>query len=164
MAGESFGGLSEAASGHPPALFQTKLQASTEWGGGTIFSGMVPYRYRSHGRQGKRVMATEHEGSAPERDQVARMVQDLEKRMSTLSDAVLEQSTESAQFRQLWREFVAIWPEPAGFRRDPGMERNLSLWLAGDRGQASSREPSLVQGDVSVPPSLDEINALLERL
>src|ERR1700731_1167374 len=128
---------------------------------------MMPYRYRSHGRQGKREMATEHEGLAPEQpttepnepaqDQVARMIQDLEKRMATLSDAVVEQSTERAQLSRVflsWSEFAAT----AGFRRNPEIERYLALWLA------SSGERTLVQGDVSGTPSLDEINALLERL
>jgi hypothetical protein len=123
-------------------------------------------------RQGKREMATEHEGSAPEQpttepkaDQVARMIRDLEKRMATLSDAVVEQSTERAQLSRVflsWSEFVAA-AGAAGFRRNPEIERYLSLWLAG-RGEASSGESTLVQGDVSVTPSLDEINALLERL
>jgi hypothetical protein len=123
-------------------------------------------------RQGKREMATEYEGSAPEqpttepnepaRDQVARMIQDLEKRMATLSDAVVEQSTERAQLSRVflsWSEFAAT----SGFRRNPEIERYLALWLAG-RGEASSGERTLVQGDVSGTPSLDEINALLERL
>jgi hypothetical protein len=115
-------------------------------------------------------MAAEHEGSAPEQpttepkepaqDQVARMIQDLEKRMATLSDAVVEQSTERAQ---LSRVFLSWTAGAAGFRRNPEIERYLSLWLAG-RGEASSGESTLVQGDVSVTPSLDEINALLERL
>lgn len=118
-------------------------------------------------------MATEHEGSAPEQtttepkesaqDQVARTIQDLQKRIATLSDAVVEQSTERAQ---LSRVFLSHWSEFAGaasFRRNPETERYLSLWLAG-RGEASSGESTLVQGDVSVTPSLDEINALLERL
>lgn len=126
-------------------------------------------------RQGKREMATEHEGSAPEQpttepkepaqDQVARMIQDLEKRMATLSDAVVEQSTERAQLSRAflsWSEFAAT-AGAAGFRRNPEIERYLSLWLAG-RGEASSGESTLVQGDVSGTPSLDEINALLERL
>jgi hypothetical protein len=128
------------------------------------------------GAKGKREMATEHEGSAPEQptterkepaqDQVARMIQDLEKRMATLSDAVVEQSTERAQLSRVflsWSEFAAT-AGAAGFRRNPEMERYLtSLWLAG-RGEASSGESTLVQGDASVTPSLDEINALLERL
>ena len=122
-------------------------------------------------RQGKREMATEHEGSAPEQpttepkepaqDQVTRMIQDLERRMATLSDAVVEQSTERAQLSRVflsWSEFAA-----AGFRRNPEIERYLSLWLAGP-GEASSGESTLVQGGVSATPSLDEINALLERL
>jgi hypothetical protein len=120
-------------------------------------------------------MATEHEGSVPEQpttepeesaqDQVARMIQNLEKRMARLSDAVVEQSTERAQ---LSRVFLS-WSESAatagafGFRRNPEIERYLSLWLAG-RGEASSGESTLVQREVSVTPSLDEINALLERL
>ena len=115
-------------------------------------------------------MATEHEGSAPEQpttdkepaqDQVARMIQDLEKRMATLSDAIVEQSTERAQLSRVflsWSELAAT-----GFRRNPEIERYLSLWLAG-RGEAASGESPLVQGDVSVIPSSDEINALLERL
>jgi hypothetical protein len=121
-------------------------------------------------------MATEHEGSAPEQptterkepaqDQVARMIQDLEKRMATLSDAVVEQSTERAQLSRTflsWSEFAAT-AGAAGFRRNPEIERYLSLlWLAG-RGEPSSGESTSVQGDVSVIPSLDEINALLERL
>ena len=120
-------------------------------------------------------MATEHEGSAPEQptterkepaqDQVARMIQDLEKRMATLSDAVVEQSTERAQLSRVflsWSEFAAT-AVAAGFRRNPEIERYLSLWLAG-WGEASSGESPLVQGDASVTPSLDEINALLERL
>jgi hypothetical protein len=123
-------------------------------------------------RQGNREMATEHEGSAPEQpttepkepaqDQVAQMIQNLEKRMATLSDAVVEQSTERAQLSRAflsWSEFAGT----AGFRRNPEIERYLSWWLAG-RGEASSGESTLVQGDVSVTPSLDEINALLERL
>lgn len=126
-------------------------------------------------RQGKREMATEHEGSAPEQpttepkepaqDQVARMIQDLERRMATLSDAVVEQSTERAQLSRAflsWSEFAAT-AGVAGFRRNPEIERYLSLWLAG-RGEASSGESALVQGDVGVTLSLDEINALLERL
>ena len=120
-------------------------------------------------------MATEHEGSAPEQpttepkesaqDQVARMIQDLEKRMATLSDAVVEQSTERAQLSRVflsWSEFAAA-AGAAGFRRNPEIERYLSLWLAG-RGEGSSEESTLVRGDVSGTPSLDEINALLERL
>ena len=120
-------------------------------------------------------MATEHEGSAPEQptterkepaqDQVARMIQDLEKRMATLSDAVVEQSTERAQLSRVflsWSE--AATAGAAGFRRNPEIDRYLSLlWLAG-RGEPSSGESTPVQGDVSVTPSLDEINALLERL
>jgi hypothetical protein len=120
-------------------------------------------------------MMAEHEGSAPEQprtepkeptqDQVARMIQDLERRMATLSDAVVEQSTERAQLSRVflsWSEFAA--PGAAGFRRTPEIERYLfSLWLAG-RGEASSGESTPIQGDVSVTPSLDEINAVLERL
>jgi hypothetical protein len=93
------------------------------------------------------------------------MIRDLEKRMARLSDAVVEQSTECAQ---LSRVFLS-WSEAAatagafGFRRNPDIERYLSLWLTG-RGEASSGESTLVQGEVSVTPSLDEINALLERL
>jgi hypothetical protein len=126
-------------------------------------------------RQGKREMATEQEGSAPEqprtepkephKDRVARMILDLEKRMATLSDAVVEQSTERAQLSRVflsWSEFAAT-AGAAGSRRNPEIERYLSLWVAG-RGEASSGESTLVQGDVSVTPSLDEINALLERL
>jgi hypothetical protein len=93
------------------------------------------------------------------------MIQDLEKRMATLSDAVVEQSTERAQLSRVflsWSEFAAT-AGAAGFRRHPEIERYLSLWLAG-RGEASSGESTLVRGDVSVTPSLDEINALLERL
>ena len=120
-------------------------------------------------------MATEHEGSAPEQpttepeepaqDQVARMIQNLEKRMAKLSDAVVEQSTERAQLSRAflsWSEFAAS-AGAAGFRRNPEIERYLSLWLAG-RGEASSGESTLVQGEVSATPSLDEINAMLERL
>ena len=127
------------------------------------------------GAKGKREMATEHEGSAPAQpttvpkepaqDRVARMIQDLEKRMATLSDAVVEQSTERAQLSRVflsWSEFAAT-AGAVGFRRNPEIERYLSLWLA-DRGEASSGEPTLVQGDASVTPSLDEIHALLERL
>ena len=119
-------------------------------------------------------MATEHEGSAPEQpttepkesaqDQVARMIQDLEKRMATLSDAVVEQSTERAQLSRVflsWSEFAAT--AAAGFRRNPEIERYLSLWLAG-LSEASSGASPLVQADMSVTPSLDEIDALLERL
>jgi hypothetical protein len=118
----------------------------------------------------EREIATEHEGSAPEQptterkepaqDQVARTIRDLEKRMATLSDAVVEQSTEHAQ---LSRVFLSWTAEAAAFRRNLEIERYLSLWLTG-RSEASSGESSLVQGDVSVTPSLDEINALLERL
>ena len=110
-------------------------------------------------------MATQHEQSAPEQptaepkepaqDQVARMIQNLEKRMATLSDAVVEQSTERAQ---LSRVFLSWSAAAAGFQHNPEIER-LSLWLLG-RGEASS----VVQGDESVTPSLDEINALLERI
>jgi hypothetical protein len=113
-------------------------------------------------------MATVREGSGPEQsttepkepaqDQVARMIRDLEKRLATLSDAVVEGSTERAQLRRVFLSWSA-----ADFRRNPEIERYLSLWLAG-RGEASSGESTLVQGDVSVTPSLDEINALLERL
>jgi hypothetical protein len=112
-------------------------------------------------RQRKREMATEHEGSAPEQpttepkapsqDQVARMIQDLEKRMATLSNAIVEQSTERAQLSRVflsWSELAAT-VGAAGFRRNPEIERYLSLWLAG-RGEASSGESTLVQGDVSV--------------
>ncbi|MBV8739288.1 MAG: hypothetical protein JO007_18970 [Alphaproteobacteria bacterium] len=119
-------------------------------------------------------MITEHEGSLPEQpttepkepaqDQVAQMIQDLEKRMATLSDAVVEQSTERAQLSRVlrsWSEFVAI--AAADFPRNPETERPLSLGIAG-RGKTSSRESTIVQGDVSVTPSLDEINALLEQL
>jgi hypothetical protein len=128
------------------------------------------------GAKGRREMATEHEGSAPEQpttepeepaqDQVARMIQNLEKRVAMLSDAVVEQATDRAQFSRVflsWSEFDAT-AGAAGFRRNPEIERYLSfLWLAG-RGEASSSESTLVQGEVSVTPSLDEINALLERL
>jgi hypothetical protein len=120
-------------------------------------------------------MATEHEESAPEQpttepmvpaqDQVARMIQDLEKRVATLSDAVVEQSTERAQLSRVflsWSEFAAN-PGAAGFRRNPEIERYLSLWLAG-RAKPRPEVQLFVQGDVSVTPSLDEINALLERL
>jgi hypothetical protein len=145
------------------------------WKGNYIFGyGALPVSL-TWARQGKREMATEHEGSAPEQptteskepapDQVARMMQDLEKRMATLSDAVVEQSTERAQLSRVflsWSEFAAT-AGAAGFRRNPEIERYLYLWLAG-RGEASSGESTLVQGDVSVTPSLDEINALLERL
>jgi hypothetical protein len=122
-------------------------------------------------RQGKREMATEHEEQPttepkePAQDQVAGMIRDLEKRMATLSDAVVEQSTERAQLSRVflsWSEFAAT-AGAAGFRRNPEIERYLSLWLAG-RGEASSGESTLVQGEASVTPSLDEINALLERL
>jgi IS5 family transposase len=120
-------------------------------------------------------MATEHEGSAPEQptterkapaqDQVARMIQHLEKRMAMLSDAIVEQSAERAQLRRVflgWSEFAAT--ATAGFRGNPDIERYLSLsWLAG-RGEPSSAESTSVQGDVNVTPSMDEINALLERL
>jgi hypothetical protein len=121
-------------------------------------------------------MATKHEGSAPvqptterkepAQDQVARMIQDLEKRMAALSDAVVEQSTERAQLSRAflsWSEFAAA-AGAAGFRRNPEIDRYLSLlWLA-SRGEPSSGESTSVQSDVSVTPSLDEINALLERL
>ena len=93
------------------------------------------------------------------------MIQNLEKRMAKLSDAVVEQSTERAQLSRVflsWSEFAAT-AGAFGFRRNPEIERYLSLWLAG-RGEASSGESTLVQGEVSVTPSLDEINALLERL
>jgi hypothetical protein len=93
------------------------------------------------------------------------MIQDLEKRMATLSDAVVAQSTERAQLSRAflsWSEFAAT-AGTAGFRRNPEIERYLSLWLAGP-GEASSGESTLVQGGVSATPSLDEINALLERL
>jgi hypothetical protein len=94
------------------------------------------------------------------------MIQDLEKRMATLSNAVVEQSTERAQLSRVfltWSEFAAA-AGAAGFRRNPEVERYLSLlWLAG-RGESSPGESTSVQGDVSVIPSLDEINALLERL
>jgi hypothetical protein len=135
------------------------------------------------GRQGKREMATEHEGSAPEQPttepkepaQIARMFQDFEKRMATLSDAIVEQSAERAQLSRVflrwsgwisdWSEFVGYRPPgAAGFRRNPDIERYLSSGLAGPTGEASSGESTLVQGDVSATPSLDEINALLERL
>ena len=82
-------------------------------------------------------MATEHEGSAPEQpttepkepaqDQVTRMIQDLERRMATLSDAVVEQSTERAQLSRVflsWSEFAAT-AAAAGFRRNPEIERYL---------------------------------------
>jgi hypothetical protein len=128
------------------------------------------------GAKGKREMATEREGSAPDQpttepkgpaqDQVVRMILDLEKRMATLSDAVVEQSTERAQLSRVflsWSELAAT-VGAAGFRRNPEMERYLSfLWLAG-RGEASSGESTLAPGDTSVTPSLDAINALLERL
>jgi hypothetical protein len=122
-------------------------------------------------------MATEDEGSAPEQptteckepaqDQVARIIQDLEKRMATLSDAVVEQSTERAQLSRVflsWSEFAATAGATV-FRPNPEVERyrSLLLWLAG-RGETSSGESTSVQGDVSVTPSLDELNALLERL
>jgi hypothetical protein len=93
------------------------------------------------------------------------MIRNVEKRMAMLSDAVVEQSTERAQLSRVflsWSEFAAT-AGAAGFRRNPEIERYLSLWLAG-RGEASSGESTLVQGEVSVTPSLDEINALLERL
>jgi hypothetical protein len=62
-----------------------------------------------------------------------------------------------------WSEFAAT-VGAAGFRRNPEIERYLSLlWLAGP-GEPSSGESAFVQADVSVTPSLDEINALLERL
>ena len=135
--------------------------------GNYIFGyGAIPWA-----RQGREEMATEHEGSAPTepkqpaQDQVARMIQDLEKRMATLSDAVVEHSTERALLSRLflsWSEFAAT-AGAAGLRRNPEIERYLSWWLAG-RGEASSGESALVQGDVSVTPSLDEIDALLERL
>jgi hypothetical protein len=121
-------------------------------------------------------MATEHEGPAPEQptaerkdpaqDHVARMIQDLEKRMATLSDAVVEQSTERAQLSRVflsWSEFAATAGATV-FRRNPEIDRHLSLlWLAGP-GEPSSGESTSVQADVSVTPSLDEMNALLERL
>src|SRR5260370_34148562 len=93
------------------------------------------------------------------------MIQELEKRMAKLSDAVVEQSTERAQLSRVflsWSEFAPI-AGAAGFRRNPEIERYLALLLAG-RGEASSGESTLVQGDGSVTPSLDEINDLLERL
>jgi hypothetical protein len=79
------------------------------------------------------------------------MILDLEKRMATLSDAVVEQSTERAQLSRVflsWSELAAT-VGVAGFRRNPEIERYLSfLWLAG-RGEASFGESTLAPGDTS---------------
>jgi len=111
-------------------------------------------------------MATEREGSAPEQptteaqDQVARTLQDLEKWIAMLLDANVEQSTERARIFLSWRAATA---PAAGFPRNAEVERRFLVSWPG-RAEASSGESTLVQGDVSVTPSLEEINALLDRL
>src|SRR5260370_451752 len=116
---------------YQPASFRRNDRVRRSGEGDYIFGhGTLPVSL-TWARQGKREMATEHEGSAPEQpttepkepaqDQVTRMIQELEKRMAKLSDAVVEQSTERAQVSRVFLSWSAFAPiaGAAGVRRNP---------------------------------------------